>query len=86
MTQLTMDAIKEHRSDSGRQCNTSTPVETSVITLVEADAESSKTLCVKIGRVEFLVFVDHLSLCTLLILLVDGLHIVVTNLKEDHDR
>ena len=41
---------------------------------------------VNFGRVRLLVFVEHMSLCTLLILLVDDLNIVVTDLKEDHDR
>ena len=41
---------------------------------------------VNFGRVRFRVFVGHLSLCTLLILLVDDLNIVVADLKEDHGR
>lgn len=54
-----------------------------MLTLVETDAES---LHVNICRVRFPVFVDNTSLCTLLILLVHDLHIVVTDLKEDHHR
>ena len=57
-----------------------------VLTLVETVTESCVTMHVNFGRVRFPVFVDHLNLCTHLILLVDGLNIVVTNLKEDHGR
>ena len=58
-------------------------MESSVLTLVETDAES---LRVNICRVRFPVFVDDTSLCTPLILLVHDLDIVVTGLKEDHHR
>lgn len=57
-----------------------------MLMLVETVIESLETLSVNFGRIRFLVFVEHRSLCTLLILLVDGLNIVVTNLKEDHGR
>ena len=52
-----------------------------MLTLVETDAES---LRVNMCRLRFPGFVDDTTLCTLLILLADDLHIVVTDLKEDH--
>ena len=57
-----------------------------MFTLVETGAESSEILRVNIGRDRIPVFVDHVSLCKLLILLVDDSQIVVTDLKEDHCR
>lgn len=57
-----------------------------MLTLVETVIESLETLRANFGRVRFLVFVEHQSLCTLLILLVDELNIVASNLKEDHGR
>ncbi len=57
----------------------------SVIKVIGAFGVRGNIMCLY-GRIRFQVFVDRLSLCKLLILLVDDLHIVVTDLKEEHHR